>query len=173
MDFSRRGRREHWRRLVAALDDPALRDDQFATAESRAELDVELSDTLASIFSGKDAESWEKELGAAGIGCVTVADVSAPEFTSFDPGLRASELTFEVEHPYHGRLVRHGLPVKLSATPGRVAPGCMIGQHTRSLLKENGFTDDEIAGLIADRVVFDKQPASQPPERATAEGQGS
>jgi crotonobetainyl-CoA:carnitine CoA-transferase CaiB-like acyl-CoA transferase len=41
-----------------------------------------------------------------------------------------------------------GIPVKLSGTPGairRTAP--QVGQHTAELLREAGFTEQEIAAL--------------------------
>jgi len=42
----------------------------------------------------------------------------------------------------------------LSETPGRVARGCLRGEHTRSVLAELGYTPDDIADLEARDVVF-------------------
>ena len=42
-----------------------------------------------------------------------------------------------------------GLPIKLSATPGRVArPAPLLGQHTREVLGEYGFSSREIEELV-------------------------
>ena len=51
-----------------------------------------------------------------------------------------------------------GTPVKLSRTPGgmrRVPPG--FGEHTREILADNGFSDDEIDRLIAGGVVLEQR----------------
>ena len=47
-----------------------------------------------------------------------------------------------------------GMPVKLSRTPGRVrrgGPG--LGEHTDEVLREAGYTDDEVADLVDARAV--------------------
>jgi crotonobetainyl-CoA:carnitine CoA-transferase CaiB-like acyl-CoA transferase len=44
-----------------------------------------------------------------------------------------------------------GLPVKLSNNPGaiRTAPP-LLGEHSRAILQKAGFSNDEIASLLAD-----------------------
>jgi crotonobetainyl-CoA:carnitine CoA-transferase CaiB-like acyl-CoA transferase len=47
------------------------------------------------------------------------------------------------------------LPVKFSRTPGKVATGApLYGEHTRAVLGEHGFSDDEIATLERERAVI-------------------
>ena len=55
----------------------------------------------------------------------------------------------EVEHPVLGRIKSLGSAIKLSATPAdprRRAP--LLGEHTREVLGESGFSDEEIAALL-------------------------
>ncbi len=47
-----------------------------------------------------------------------------------------------------------GLPVKFSDTPGRVhGPAPLLGEHSRAILAEAGYTASEIDGLIDRGVV--------------------
>ena len=76
-----------------------------------------------------------------------------PAFTSFDPGLRETGLTVEIDHPMFGSMVRAAPPVSFSETPGRVAPPCLRGEHNHAILRQIGYSPDEIAELEADGVV--------------------
>jgi crotonobetainyl-CoA:carnitine CoA-transferase CaiB-like acyl-CoA transferase len=68
--------------------------------------------------------------------------------------LRETGLVVEVEHPLFGSILRAGPPVGLSETPGRVAPGCLVGQHTESILAELGYAPERIEELRATGTVF-------------------
>ena len=60
----------------------------------------------------------------------------------------------ETEHPQAGRVRMMNLPVRLSATPGRVgAPAPMAGADTHAVLREIGYTEDEIQAMCRDGVV--------------------
>jgi crotonobetainyl-CoA:carnitine CoA-transferase CaiB-like acyl-CoA transferase len=57
-------------------------------------------------------------------------------------------MVVNVEHPTLGRTRALGSPVKFSETPahaGRRAP--LLGEHTRDVLREAGFSEDEIRVL--------------------------
>ncbi len=79
---------------------------------------------------------------------------TASQFTATERGLLDSGLTFQVEDPTFGPVVRHGVPVKMSMTPGRVGAACLTGQHTDAILAELGYGPDQIADLKGRRVVF-------------------
>jgi crotonobetainyl-CoA:carnitine CoA-transferase CaiB-like acyl-CoA transferase len=56
----------------------------------------------------------------------------------------------KLDHPRAGRTRALGLPIKLSATPGKVTRAApLLGQHTREVLAEFGFSTVEIEALVA------------------------
>jgi crotonobetainyl-CoA:carnitine CoA-transferase CaiB-like acyl-CoA transferase len=71
-----------------------------------------------------------------------------------DPQLVGRGLFQEVEHPSLGRLPQVGFPVKLSATPARVAtPPPALGEHTDEVLRALGYDAEAITAFRRDRVV--------------------
>jgi crotonobetainyl-CoA:carnitine CoA-transferase CaiB-like acyl-CoA transferase len=136
----------------------------FATSKDREAHDDVLASAIAAGLSSRSALDWEQLLTAENVGCVKVFEISDPEgtsgmagmveFTYTDPVLRQTGLVAEVDHPVFGRILRHGIPAAFSETPGRVAPGCALGQHTERILAELGCRDDEVAALVEEGSVF-------------------
>ena len=58
-----------------------------------------------------------------------------------------NEFIQQVESYRIGKYWRYGPVVTLSETPTRVGPGPLRGQHTRSILKELGYTEERIEEL--------------------------
>jgi crotonobetainyl-CoA:carnitine CoA-transferase CaiB-like acyl-CoA transferase len=65
-----------------------------------------------------------------------------------DPQTLARDMVVEVEHTTLGAVKTIGLPVKFSATPGKVRHGApLYGEHTLEVLREFGFEEHEIEAL--------------------------
>jgi crotonobetainyl-CoA:carnitine CoA-transferase CaiB-like acyl-CoA transferase len=65
-----------------------------------------------------------------------------------DPQTIAREMVTEVEHSSLGKVKTIGLPIKFSATPGKVRSGApLYGEHTAAVLTACGFDAEEIAAL--------------------------
>jgi crotonobetainyl-CoA:carnitine CoA-transferase CaiB-like acyl-CoA transferase len=145
-----------WAALVAETGSKDLATDpRFSDAGSRSTNDDELAEVLSEILAARPAAQWEQALTAAGVGCAAVYDGSVSQFTATTPALLEAGLTFEVDDPTFGRVVRYGTPVKMSETPGRVAPGCLRGQHNNSVLGELGYSPTDIEKLKEARIVLD------------------
>jgi alpha-methylacyl-CoA racemase len=68
--------------------------------------------------------------------------------------VRAREMVIEFEQPGAGMVKGLGMPIKLSRTPGQVrSGGPALGEHTVQVLTESGFSEEEIAQLLADGAV--------------------
>jgi len=143
----------NWLRLLDALQAPELAQDaRFATnADRMAHLD-ELSEELSRRFRTRPAAYWLEKLEQAGLPCGPVYDMLQ---ALGDPQTLARQMVVEVEHAAEGRVKALGLPVKFSNTPGKVRTGApLYGQHTREVLREHGFTDDEISALQSEGAVI-------------------
>ena len=67
-----------------------------------------------------------------------------------DPQVANNEMVVEMRHPDAGAIRTVGIPVKLEGTPGAVLrPPPRLGEHTREVLAELGFTAAEIEALVA------------------------
>jgi crotonobetainyl-CoA:carnitine CoA-transferase CaiB-like acyl-CoA transferase len=128
-------------------------DDRFATAEGRAHHDVELSSAIGEVLREYAAAEWERRLRQADVGCVEVSQVPLSEFTISSPTVRENGFVAEVTHPLFGNHLRHGPVVTLSADQANVGPGCLVGQHTRAILAELGYSDEQMETLRADGIV--------------------
>ncbi|WP_267421342.1 CoA transferase [Methylobacterium sp. GC_Met_2] len=142
----------NWLRLLKAIGADALAEDpRFALNRDRMANRQELAATLAPIFRAHSSAEWLARLEAGGVPAGPVLDVNAMHR---DPQTRAREMVVEVDHPRVGRMKTLGLPVKFSDTPGRVhGPAPLLGEHSRAILAEAGYTADEIDSLITRGVV--------------------
>jgi crotonobetainyl-CoA:carnitine CoA-transferase CaiB-like acyl-CoA transferase len=147
-------RQKEWEALAKGLGAAELVDDErFRTDEARRADDDALTAVLAALLATKPAQEWEDQLTPDGVAVVKAFDAAHSAFTISDPVMRETGLVVQVESPVFGPLLRAAPPVRFSETPGRAAPGCTVGQHTRSILAELGYDDEAIDGLVEQKVV--------------------
>lgn len=85
---------------------------------------------------------------------VWCANVNTFEDVVVDPQVEHNQLIQTIHHPKAGDIKVVGIPVKLSQTPGtiRLAPP-LVGQHTDEILKEFGYTEEQIHSYHAKGVI--------------------
>lgn len=150
-----------WRAFCVAVGREDMVDDpRFATAADR---DLHVDERLAFIqdeLRARPAAEWLEILPAHQVPC-------APAMRRRDlldhPQVLASEILVESEHPVAGPLRQTRTAARFEGTvpgPPRGAP--LIGQHNAEVLREAGFTDDEIAALVASGALGDEQGGTAP-----------
>ena len=90
----------------------------------------------------------------AGVGCVRADAMSHFAFLYQDAQAQAIGMMVPAEHPSFGGIYwRYAPLIQLSETPGLAPPFCELGEHTRAILGELGYDDDEMGRLKDDNVV--------------------
>src|SRR5262245_30809289 len=108
----------NWHKLCDAIGRPELQEDpRFGTNSDRTTNQIELARILGAVFAGKPVEHWMAALEQAGVPVGPVYGISQ---VYSDPQVVAREMSVEIEHPAAGSTRVIGVPVKLSATPGRI-----------------------------------------------------
>ena len=127
--------------------DDLAKDPRFSTAAKRYEHRAGLGQTLAPMFKTRTADEWESLLTSKDIGCVRADSMGHRRFLHTDPHARETNFMVLAEHPALGKYWRVGPRVHFSDTPSRLGPYCDLGEHTKDVMKELGYTQEEIEGL--------------------------
>ncbi|MBD9728301.1 CaiB/BaiF CoA-transferase family protein [Streptomyces caniscabiei] len=141
-----------WRRLAEqVLGRPELADaPEFATNPARVEHRARTDELVAGALELLDTDEALARLEAAGIACARLRDVTE---VAEHPQLAARDRWREVESPV-GPLRALLPPITLpGGDEARMGAVPALGEHTGSLLRAAGMTDDEIAALRRDGVV--------------------
>ena len=145
---------DEWEALCGAIDRPdLLTNPMFATSDLREKHDEALADELSRLFATEEPMYWERLLTAADVACVKAEDRGMYYFFNEDPHVSESGLLTNVDAPRFGEFWRYSPVVTFSQTSGRVGPGPLKGQHTRPILRELGYTHEQILDLKQRKVV--------------------
>jgi crotonobetainyl-CoA:carnitine CoA-transferase CaiB-like acyl-CoA transferase len=142
-----------WAALKAALPAGVLDDPAFASPELREANDASLRAALERIFREDTAEAWFARLDAAGAPC-EISDETVSQRAQDDPEFNRLGLIGHFEHPLVGKFDQVGLYFELSDTPGVVRRRpIVLGEGTREVLTELGYSPARIEALAAEKVV--------------------
>jgi crotonobetainyl-CoA:carnitine CoA-transferase CaiB-like acyl-CoA transferase len=118
-----------------------------------------LNAALTSLFKRRSMADWLRRLEEYGVPAGPVLDIGQMHRCMLIHQALAREMIVEIAHPTAGHVNAIGLPIKFSNTPGgvrRAAP--VLGQHTREVSLEHGFSGSEIDQMAALDVI--QMPAS-------------
>jgi crotonobetainyl-CoA:carnitine CoA-transferase CaiB-like acyl-CoA transferase len=123
------------------------------------------NDTVAKLlearFLDRNAAHWFAELDKAGVP-VEVVDEAFCRTIFDDADAQDSQLVSKTWAGNVGRFEDPGLLVNVAPAQGVIQRGpSLCGEHTRELLKEHGYSDDEVDALATAGAVLDA-PVSQP-----------
>jgi crotonobetainyl-CoA:carnitine CoA-transferase CaiB-like acyl-CoA transferase len=142
----------NWERIADVLGHPEWRDDpRFRTNSERMANVAELARLMNEVLGTRTRAEWMEAFDAAG---VPVGPVHTVGEALNHPQTLARGMVVELQHPQAGPTKALGCPVHFSETPtaiDRAAP--LLGEHTRALLREFGYSHSDIDRFIADGVV--------------------
>ena len=143
-----------WEQFCRAIGQEALIEDpRYLEPNDRKAREAELAELLEGILAEHTTDYWMEQLESAGVVAGPIYDMAQ---VYSDEQVLAREMKVTLQDAELGELQNIGVPVKLSATPGRIRHrGPALGQHSREVLLEYGYTAAEVEELIAAGVVRD------------------
>jgi crotonobetainyl-CoA:carnitine CoA-transferase CaiB-like acyl-CoA transferase len=148
-----------WQNLCRALERPDLpADPRFADNRARTDNRDALDAILEQTFAAQPARYWVDRLSACDVPCALVQDYHAA--LTEDPQVLHNRTVLHFDHPVAGAMTNIANPVNFHGSPAQVRrPPPVLGQHSREVLLEKGFTPEETEQLLRDGTVRDTRVA--------------
>ena len=139
---------KHWKNFFEAVGTPeALADPRFASHASRTRNIDGIYEEIGRIFRTRTTLEWRELLQRADIPHMPMHTLATIQD---DPHLKDVGFFEEVEHPIEGPTVSMRIASRWTRTqPEPTCPAPALGQHSRDILAEAGFSDAEIEQLLA------------------------
>ena len=129
---------------VAGRPDLA-QDPRYAKNADRVRHRGTLVPLLAEIVKGRQKQDWLTALEAARVPCGAINNLGE---VFADPHMQSRGMTVAMPHPLTDTLRLVASPMKLSATPVQYRrPPPLLGEHTKEVLHELGWSDAEVEAL--------------------------
>lgn len=141
----------HFAKLCEMIGQPDLiKDPKFDSDPHRSENDVELKAILERFLKNHTVSKAREMMESRSIPCGPLCTV---DDACKNPSILKRDMLVEIDQPGAGKLTITGNPVKLSKTPPdprHAAP--LLGQDTRAVLAEFGYSKEQIDAWEAEKV---------------------
>ena len=146
------GNDQLWQKFCEAVGLENIKEDvKFSTNAKRVENRDEIVNIIANLIITKNGEDWLKILTDAGVPCGPINNLHD---ILNDPQILHRQMVLELTHPKAGKIKLTGVPIKLSDTPGEIlTPPPVLGQHSKEILIELGYSDKNIDKMQKDGVI--------------------
>ncbi len=125
--------------------------EQYAGLQYDEERKTEIIAAFRQAFMRKTMAQWESEFSQMD---VCVSGINTPDEVLTAPLFKEREMVVELPGADGKPEKALGVPVKLSETPGSVrTPSISFGADTKAILKEYGYTDEQIGEFIETDVI--------------------
>jgi crotonobetainyl-CoA:carnitine CoA-transferase CaiB-like acyl-CoA transferase len=143
---------DNWCAFFEAVGHPECVE-EFSVREPvlRARNIDKIYDKMSEIALSRTTKEWEELLLRIDVPHTAFAKLSE---VAEQPHLKAVGLFVDLEHPTEGKIRQARPATKFSDSPPNIhrLPR-RLGEHTETVLKEAGYTDAEIASLVADKAI--------------------
>ena len=138
--------------LCHALGEPHLAEDErFTTALGRTKNSGLLRELLDGIFSIRPLDQWLAVLQENDVPCAPV--VNRKNVLQSEQ-VKANNYGLTLDYPGIGKTEMVNIPLRIKSNPGKVrrrAP--LVGEHSREILEEAGFSSSEVKELFSSGTV--------------------
>ena len=137
----------NWERLLNVLGLENLnKDPDFSDSKSRQVNRKKLEKILEKIFITRSSKEWINMLIENSIPSGPIYNMKE---VWEDEQVKYRKMDVKLDHPKQKKSRNIGVAVKLSKTPGKIkTPAPLYGEHSSKILKELGYSEDEIKNLI-------------------------
>src|SRR6266550_796933 len=147
---------QNWAETCKAIGKPQwAQDPAYATARARQPHIFDIFADIEKWLADKTKFEAVEILRKFEVPCGPVLSMKE---LAHDPFLRASGSIVEVQHETRGTYLTVGCPMKFSGFTPKITGAPLLGEHTAEVLKELGYSGEQIAKLRSKKVIGQSGP---------------